>query len=100
MAPALKSQSHRVVNNAVLHASADRTDGVVTVTAGTNGERVWMHFDDNGVGIEPANLARIFEPFFTTRAGRGGTGSMDVESRIGVGATVKIRLPLVAPLDA
>ncbi len=35
-------------------------------------DRLVIVVSDNGVGIEPADLARIFDPYFTTK--RGGTG--------------------------
>jgi signal transduction histidine kinase len=56
----------------------------------------------------------LFQPFFSTKAGRGGTGlgmmivgdlvrktlggTLDVNSSAGVGTTMRIDLPLVAPL--
>jgi signal transduction histidine kinase len=64
---------------------------------------------DTGVGIPPENLERIFEPFFTTRGSQGGTGlglsvtygivtdhggRIEVESRIGLGTTFVVWLPL------
>jgi signal transduction histidine kinase len=33
-----------------------------------------MEFADDGVGMEPDQIARIFEPFYTTRRGQGGSG--------------------------
>lgn len=47
-----------------------------------DGRRVRVVVEDNGHGIEPANLPRIFEPFFTTKpAGRGsGLGLAIVRS--------------------
>jgi two-component system cell cycle sensor histidine kinase/response regulator CckA len=62
---------------------------------------------DDGPGMGPEVRSRIFEPFFTTK-GEGGTGlglptvlatieqhggSVDVESELGVGTRVRLRLP-------
>jgi C4-dicarboxylate-specific signal transduction histidine kinase len=66
---------------------------------------------DNGHGIAPGHLSRIFEPFFTTKPVGKGTGvglsisyslvqkqggRIDVESKVGHGATFTIFLPIPA----
>jgi PAS domain S-box-containing protein len=63
---------------------------------------------DTGKGVTPEHLPRIFEPSFSTKdpgrgmglaaclgIARGHQGSIDVESRVGVGTTFRVRLPLV-----
>jgi PAS domain S-box-containing protein len=72
-------------------------------------EQVEITVQDNGTGIDPANLARIFEPFFTTKEPGKGTGlglaiarnfatehggSIRLESEPGRGATAYLQLPL------
>ncbi|RWM18551.1 ATP-binding protein [Mesorhizobium sp.] len=66
---------------------------------------------DGGIGMTQETVARAFEPFFTTRAsGLGGVGlpmvkhfalehggSIDIESTLGVGTTVILRVPAVPP---
>ncbi len=38
------------------------------------GEFVWLEVQDNGPGIESANISRVFEPFFTTKTDSTGHG--------------------------
>ena len=67
-----------------------------------------LEVHDNGRGIEPSTLARIFDPFFSTKAEHRGLGlsaalgivrrlggDLECESRIGHGATFRVRLPIV-----
>ena len=66
-----------------------------------------IRFQDSGPGIEKEKLARIFEPFFTTKAEGTGLGLaitrkiiesqhglLTIESEVGKGTTVMVRLPL------
>jgi two-component system, NtrC family, sensor histidine kinase PilS len=70
------------------------------------GHYVEIAISDTGVGIAPEVLERVFEPFFTTkRAGSGlglptvhrvvenHGGSLSIESQLGRGTTVRVRLP-------
>ncbi|MDZ7939216.1 MAG: HAMP domain-containing sensor histidine kinase, partial [Rhodoferax sp.] len=103
-----------LVQNAIRHGFADRTEGTVKVLAHRLGnDQVEIQVQDDGAGISAQNLKKIFDPFFTTRLGQGGSGlgltivhnlvtstlggQVEVTSVEGVGTTFTLRLPLSAP---
>jgi two-component system, LuxR family, sensor kinase FixL len=70
---------------------------------------VVVEVSDTGVGISPEVLARVFEPFFTTKEEGKGTGlglaicrrivqghrgTLQIESEVGRGTTVRVTLPV------
>ncbi|MES1149425.1 MAG: ATP-binding protein, partial [Bradyrhizobium guangdongense] len=88
--------------------------GKVTVAASVVGSQLLLRISDTGVGIAPDDLKRIGAPFFqagkTYQRRHEGTGlglsivkslvglhggDVTVQSRIGEGTTVTVRLPLV-----
>jgi len=87
--------------------------GIVAVSAGVDGEHVWLEVADAGVGIAPHDLTRIGNPFFQVHgrygrrhdgAGLGLSivkglvdlhgGELKTESRPGEGTRMVVRLPL------
>ena len=86
--------------------------GTVTITAGENGETVWVSVTDTGVGIAPEELPHIFQQFYRgdesrppEKRGMGlglaicreiitaHKGQIQVESVNGAGARFKFTLP-------
>jgi signal transduction histidine kinase len=97
-----------LLTNAV-HAIAARPSPRITIKTRNEGARLLVSVEDNGCGIEPANLGRIFRPFFTTRAPGEGTGiglsisrnllreigaDIDVKSTLGVKTVFTMAFPL------
>ena len=96
------------VDNALKHTTRG---GAVTVRASAHDGAVTLEVRDDGVGIAPEAVARLFERFFRadeSRATPKGTGlglaiakeiveahdsTIEVESRLGEGATFRFDLP-------
>lgn len=91
-----------------------RPGGTVTVSVRMLGEdRVELRVSDDGRGIAPDIRPRLFQPFTTTRRGAGSMGlglyavfnlvtgklggEIDIDSEVGRGTSVVLRLPLDAP---
>lgn len=106
-----------LINNAVLHGLEGRSEGEVRIVGrADDADGVLLEVSDDGRGIPDELQGRIFEPFFTSRLGKGGSGlglhivhsllsnvlggTITVDSRLGAGTTMRVRLPRVAPLTA
>jgi two-component system NtrC family sensor kinase len=79
----------------------------VVSTARDDEGYICLKFSDDGTGIAPENLEKIFEPFFTTKEKGTGLGlvitrqiiemhhgKIAIESEVGKGTTVVVRLPI------
>jgi signal transduction histidine kinase len=106
------SRLQQVVVNLVQNAchSLRSTSSAVEVATSTadEGRCVRLCVRDEGVGIAEHDLSHVLDPFFTTRRTSGGMGlglpvtrsivedhhgTLDIESKEGVGTTVTVVLP-------
>jgi len=80
-----------------------------------DGQRVHIHFTDNGPGIPNEDIHRIFDPFYTTKEPGKGTGlglsvslrivedmggDIKVKSEQGKGTTITVVLPLFSATNS
>ena len=88
-------------------------DGTIIVSAKVLSDDMVISVKDSGIGIAEDKLSRIVEPFFQTNSNphiaQEGTGlglsiitllieahggTLDIESQLGEGSTVTVRLPM------
>jgi two-component system NtrC family sensor kinase len=103
----------QVLLNLVLNAEqavkSCRERGEIWIACGDDREAAWFSVRDNGSGMAPDIRDHIFDPFFTTRPTGEGSGlglsisygiiqqhggTIAMESSVGIGTTVKVRIPL------
>ncbi|MDD3764918.1 MAG: ATP-binding protein [Nevskiales bacterium] len=70
------SQINQVLLNMITNAAQaiDHDQGKLLLRTDTDPDWVRIHIQDNGKGIEAAQLKKIFDPFFTTKPVGEGTG--------------------------
>jgi len=105
-------QLKQVLINLAINAMQAMPDGgTLTITTRQDGGTAVIEVQDTGVGMTEDVVKEIFSPFFTTKDVGEGTGlglsvvhgivsahggTIDVESEVGKGAKLIVRLPLSA----
>ena len=102
------NQIEQVFINVIINAQeAMPNGGVLTISSMHKDRFIEVKFIDTGCGIPEENIGKLFDPFFTTKEKSKGTGlglavsygiieghqgSIEVESKLGQGTTVIIKL--------
>jgi signal transduction histidine kinase len=107
-----RRELEQVLLNLIINgAQAIEGEGTLRVATARRGEEVEIAVSDTGCGIPAEVIERIFDPFFTTKPVGEGTGlglsisyeivrrhggRILVESEVGRGTEVRVRLPAAA----
>jgi len=94
-----------------IDAMEPRGGGILTISVFSEAGEIRVSVTDQGSGISPEHLTKIFDPLFTTKPVGKGTGlgltiihdiiqgdfggRIEVESKVGEGATFTVRLPAI-----
>jgi signal transduction histidine kinase len=88
------------------------TGAKITISTVHTDDGVRLTVSDDGQGMSQTHARRVFEPLFTTREGSVGTGlgksivrriteshhaSIDIDSELGVGTSVRVTFPRLNP---
>ncbi|CBH20261.1 Sensor protein (fragment) [Acetoanaerobium sticklandii] len=60
--------------NSIEHGFSNKEKGKIYIKCTADHEFLYMHYEDDGIGISSENLKQIYEPFFTTNRQNGNSG--------------------------
>ena len=87
----------QVLSNLILNAFQSMNDnGVLTLSAKVQEGWIFLGVQDNGAGINEADLPHLFEPFFTTKKNGSGLG-LPISQKIAEAHRGKIEVHRIEP---
>ena len=63
-----------LIINSIIHGFEDIIAGEINIEITMHGDRLHIHYQDNGHGLDEEQLPNLFVPFYTTKSTKGGTG--------------------------
>ena len=100
----IKQALLNILKNAI---ESIENEGRVTVVSKLRGNSIWIEVTDTGKGVPEEMIQNLFDPFFTTKPDGTGLGlavtkkiiidhggDIDVRSKLGLGTTFTVQLPL------
>ncbi|WP_390449211.1 sensor histidine kinase [Pseudoalteromonas sp. MTN2-4] len=63
-----------LVINSLIHGFKSQQAGHIQLEVKQDNGNLFIHYQDNGCGINKKDIDKIFDPFFTTNRNSGSTG--------------------------
>lgn len=63
-----------LIINSIEHGFKNKKNGKISIACTKDENYLYIHYEDNGIGISSENLKQIYEPFFTTNRQNGNSG--------------------------
>ena len=96
------------ISNAVKYRKQNQDDCFVNINVAEENKFIVIRVEDNGIGISEKSLPKIFDMFYRATSSVAGTGlglyickemitklggTISIDSKLGEGTTVTIRIP-------
>ena len=96
------------ISNSIKYQNEDIDNPFVKITARTDESRIYLTFEDNGIGIQEEYINNIYEMFYRANEHSKGSGlglyivketlnamngTVEVQSKVKIGTTFKVDLP-------
>ena len=105
----LKVVLNNIIGNALKYSSPQKEEQLISIRANSEGKRLKVLIEDNGIGIAPEHQPKIFDMFYRASEKSQGSGlglyivketldklngKIEVSSSIGHGSTFRLEIPL------
>jgi signal transduction histidine kinase len=63
-----------LIINSIKHGFEHLNRGEIHLNVSLKNETIFLHYDDNGIGVNEQQMPLLFKPFYTTKPDQGGSG--------------------------